>query len=100
MPLTHRHRAESRQIRSLARGFARRYHPQRIFLFGSYAYWRPTQNSDVDLLIVLDSRKRNLRQALEISRAIPHPFPMDLLVVKPWEVQRRLEGGIWCFAKS
>lgn len=87
------HRVALRQIRWLARAIAQRYHPQRIILFGSHAYGRPTQDSDVDLLIVLDSRKRNLRQALEISRAIPHPFPMDLLVVKPREVRRRLKGG-------
>jgi predicted nucleotidyltransferase len=70
-----------------------RYHPQRIVLFGSYAYGAPTADSDVDLLVILDTPQRNVEQALAISRSISHPFPMDLLVLKPREVDRRLRGG-------
>ncbi len=41
----------------------------------------------------METQERNLSQALKISRAISHPFPLDLIVLNPQEVQARLEGG-------
>ena len=40
-------------IVELAERIAQQFHPERIILFGSYAYGRPTPDSDVDLLVVL-----------------------------------------------
>ena len=78
---------------SSARDIGRRFHPKRVVLFGSYASGIPTEDSDVDLLVILQNQGRNVEKAFEISRAIPHPFPMDLIVIKPHEVTRRLKGG-------
>ncbi len=82
-----------RLISKVADEIKEKWHPERIILFGSYAYGRPTQDSDVDYLVVLDSKKRNLRQSFEISCSISHPFPMDILVVKPKEIEKRIKGG-------
>jgi predicted nucleotidyltransferase len=80
-------------IQKVAREIVGRFHPRKVILFGSHAYGRPTEDSDVDLLVIMETEERNLPQALKISRAISHPFPMDLLVLKPREVQTRLQGG-------
>ena len=80
-------------IKRVAREIGTRYHPRRVILFGSYAYGTPTKDSDVDFLVILNGRKRNAEQALEISRSISHPFPMDILVMKPREMSQRLKGG-------
>lgn len=82
-----------RAIRKIAREIVDHFHPRQVILFGSHAYGRPTEDSDVDLLVIMDTEERNLPQALKISRAISHPFPMDLIVLKPQEVQTRLQGG-------
>ena len=80
-------------IERVAREIYDRFRPRRVLLCGSYAYGRPDRDSDVDLLVILDGNKSNMRRALEISRAISHPFPMDLVVLKPSDVRRRLDGG-------
>jgi len=68
--------------------------PQRIILFGSRAYGRPIAGSDVDLLIVMDSKERPAARATRVSRLLrPRPFPMDILVRTPEEIQRRLDIG-------
>jgi predicted nucleotidyltransferase len=41
------------QITHFANAVAERFKPQLIVLFGSYAYGKPNQDSDVDLLIVI-----------------------------------------------
>ncbi len=80
-------------IREVVQEIVALFHPQKVVLFGSYAHGTPTEDSDVDLLVIMETKKKNLRQALKISRAISHPFPMDLIVLKPKDVQKRLEGG-------
>jgi len=82
-----------RTIQKVAKEIVDHFHPQKVILFGSHAYGTPKENSDVDLLVIMDTTERNLPQALKISRAISHPFPMDLVVLKPQEIQARLEGG-------
>jgi len=68
--------------------------PKKIVLFGSYAYGRPTADSDVDLLIVMETTASASERYLAISRLLrPRPFPVDILVKTPDEVRRALEAG-------
>jgi len=69
------------------------FHPRKIILFGSYAYGRPNRDSDVDLLIVMESKERPARLSGKISAAIKHPFPIDILVKTPQQIERRLAIG-------
>ena len=70
------------------------FDPHRIILFGSYAYGQPTPDSDIDLLIVMESDERPAARAMQVSRLLrPRPFPMDILVRTPGEIQHRLEIG-------
>jgi predicted nucleotidyltransferase len=77
-------------IRRFARRVAERFHPDKIILFGSYAYGTPHEDSDVDILVVMPARNQ-LDQAFQISLAIEAPFPMDLLVCTPKKMKLRLE---------
>ena len=81
------------QIKEVAERIAKKYKPERIILFGSYAWGTPGPDSDVDLFVIKDTE--NTRQtAREIDGSIrPRPFPIDLLVYTPAQVQRRKEGG-------
>jgi uncharacterized protein len=82
------------QIRAFSRAVAQEFHPQRIVLFGSYGYGKPTENSDVDLLVIMPrTREGGERMSVRIRHAIPRDFPLDLLVRTPADVARRLRWG-------
>ncbi len=70
---------------------ARRFQPERIILFGSYAYGTPTEDSDVDLLVVMPFEGRTAKQAIEIRGAVYAGFPMDLIPITPERLKYRLE---------
>jgi len=68
--------------------------PRRIILFGSFAYGRPNPDSDVDLLVELDSTLSPEERHLAVARQLrPRRFPLDLLVMTPTEVRRALAAG-------
>jgi predicted nucleotidyltransferase len=68
--------------------------PEKIVLFGSYADGTPTSDSDVDLLVVIETTAPPVERYLAVSRLLrPRPFPVDILVKRPDEIQRALEAG-------
>src|SRR5947209_2736041 len=80
-------------IRRFAREIAARFHPDRIILFGSYAWGKPTPDSDVDLLVIMRTHNQ-LAQSVRIDEAIAdRGFPLDLLVRTPSTLQTRLRWG-------
>jgi predicted nucleotidyltransferase len=81
-------------IRAVAQQIAERFQPEKVLLFGSYAYGTPRPASDVDLLVVMNTPLRSRQQRLEISRALsPRPFPLDIIVRTPQELEERLAMG-------
>lgn len=65
--------------------------PERIILFGSYAYGEPTPDSDVDLLIIWDTDKPRRERVVEISLLLyPRQFPVDILVMTSRELEEEL----------
>ena len=77
------------KIQEVADKIAIEHNPEKIILFGSYAWGSPTEDSDVDLFIIKETE--NTREtAREIDGAIfPRPFPIDLIVYTPEQVERR-----------
>ncbi|HMV30145.1 MAG TPA: nucleotidyltransferase domain-containing protein [Anaerolineales bacterium] len=82
-----------RAIQTFARKVAKEFKPQKIILFGSYAYGKPTADSDVDVLIVMSFSGRNPEKATEIWMATKPKFPVDIMVRKPSELKKRLAMG-------
>jgi uncharacterized protein len=78
------------QIRAFCQAVARAFHPEKIVLFGSYAYGQPTSGSDVDLLVILPFRGNDVVKAIQIRSRVDAPFPLDLLVRKPRFIAARL----------
>jgi uncharacterized protein len=69
-------------------------HPERVILFGSYAYGAPSDNSDVDLVVILETDARPADRYLAVSRLIrPRPFPLDIVVKTPDEITQALVKG-------
>src|ERR1700691_3587345 len=68
-----------RVIRRYARAIADEFKPDKIILFGSYAYGTPNEDSDVDLLVVMPAADQHT-QAVRILWRLTAPFPLDLIV--------------------
>jgi len=79
------------QIHRVSDEIARRFQPERIILFGSYAYGTPTEDSDVDLLVIMPFEGRTAKQATEIRGAVYAGFAMDLIPITPERLKYRLE---------
>ena len=78
-------------IQATCDDIVREFAPLQVILFGSYAYGMPTEDSDVDLLVVMAVPESQTRhQAVEIRQRIPRRFPMDLLVRSPEELAYRI----------
>ena len=74
--------------------------PEKIILFGSFAYGQPTLDSDVDLLVIMESGQSVHARAAQISEILyPRPFPVDILVRTPAEVAERVALGD-CFFRE
>jgi uncharacterized protein len=82
------------EIRRYCDAIAAAFQPQRIILFGSYAYGQPTPDSDVDVMVVMARSKRmGRRPSLTIREQIAADFPVDILVRDPAFVAERLREG-------
>ncbi len=68
---------------------AERFQPRQIVLFGSHAYGRVTTDSDVDLLVIMDTPGRSVDLAIRIRQAIGlrPSFPLDILVRTPEQIR-------------
>jgi len=78
------------QIREYCLAVARAFRPEKIILFGSHAYGKPTPDSDVDLMVILTFPGNEISKAAEIRARLDAPFPLDLLVRKPRFIAERL----------
>ena len=67
---------------------------EKIILFGSYAYGAPAPDSDVDLFVIQKTNLRRVERTVAISELIlPRPFPVDILVKTPAEIQEALRNN-------
>ena len=83
-------------IQATCEDIVREFTPLQVILFGSYAYGTPTEDSDVDMLVVMDIPKSEFRsKALEIQQRIPHRFRLDILVRSPEEIAYRVSYNDW-----
>ena len=84
------------EIQATCDDIVREFAPLQVILFGSYAYGTPTEDSDVDLLVVMDIPKSEfLNKAIEIRQRISYRFGMDLLVRSPEEIAYRVSYNDW-----
>jgi predicted nucleotidyltransferase len=79
------------EIQRIVRQIVRNFHPHQVILFGSYADGIPTEDSDVDLLVVMDTDISPLYAAAQIAATIDHPFPLDIVVFTPSDFRASLK---------
>lgn len=84
------------EIQATCDDIVREFAPLQVILFGSYAYGTPTEDSDVDMLVVMDIPKSEFtRKAIEIRQRISYRFGLDLWVRSPEEIAYRVSYNDW-----
>jgi len=72
------------------------YEPEKVILFGSYAYGRPNQDSDIDLLIIKETDKPFFQRLAELRRIVSESrrgYAFEPVVLTPKELKERLKRG-------
>lgn len=75
------------------------YQPEKIILFGSRVWGGTDAESDLDLLVIKESDKREIERIREVSRLVrrfqqrPYLLALDILVKTPQEIEQRLTIG-------
>jgi predicted nucleotidyltransferase len=83
-----------KSLRPAMQKIVRKLNPDKIILFGSYAYGTPTPHSDVDLLVIMKTKASAKDRSWAVSRLLlPRPFPVDIIVKTPKEVKEALDAG-------
>ena len=79
-------------IDDMVKRIVRKFHPEKIILFGSQARGTAGPDSDVDLLVVMPVEGSAWEMGLEI-RQVLHAFPvsLDVIVTRPEDVAWRKE---------
>jgi uncharacterized protein len=83
-------------VQEIVRRLVAEYAPEKIILFGSYAYGEPHADSDIDLLVVKDTPARYIdRQVavLRLATGMHKHLGLEPIVMTPAEVAQRLRIG-------
>jgi uncharacterized protein len=90
-----RKRIPQKAIDQVVKQIVEKFQPQKIILFGSYARGNPRPESDVDLLVVMDTPLKESKISLEIHRHLNVMFGLDLVVYTPKRLKERADRGNW-----
>ena len=79
------------QIQAVVRRIVEGYAPDKIILFGAYAYGVPHENSDLDLLIIKENAEaKRVERSIKVWRLLweTNIPPMDILIRTPAEMEK------------
>ena len=80
------------KIQQVVDKIVKEYQPEKIILFGSWAWGEPHEDSDVDLFVLKDTEESTRDVARKIDGSIfPRPFPLDIIVYKPDQAEKALK---------
>lgn len=88
--------SREQEIDRIVRRIVEGYQPLKVILFGSFAYGDPTEDSDIDFLIVKETTERFIDRWVAVRELIADParrIPVEPIVVTPDELQQRLARG-------
>lgn len=82
------------KLKAITEKIVKEYQPEKIILFGSWAWGKPHEDSDFDLFIIKDTDMPSLKRIETLDRIFSRrEFPMDFLVYTPEQVERNLRMG-------
>ncbi len=84
------------ELKKIVRQVVDAYRPEKIILFGSYAYGKPHADSDLDLLIIKKTSERFIDRWTIVRQIVSDPkrsIPFEPIVLTPDELEERLAIG-------
>lgn len=84
---------QTKKINNVVKEIVSCFNPDKIILFGSYAKGVSRQESDVDLLVVMQTEKSFIQQSIEIAQKVEHNFGLDIIVRSPEKLKERIKLG-------
>lgn len=76
-------------LKEAVRRIIENFNPEKIILFGSYAYGQPTKDSDIDLMVIMNTDAKPYERALPIRKTLKYlGMPKDVIVRTPQEFER------------
>jgi predicted nucleotidyltransferase len=79
----------SDEINSIIDKIIQKFNPLKIVLFGSYVNNSQNRDSDLDLLVIMNSTLPKYKRSSNIKLFLsPYPIPLDILVFTPNEYQK------------
>lgn len=83
-----------RTIEEIKTRLVESYNPDRIILFGSHAAGRPQDESDIDLLILKDTKDRPIDRRVQVEKILAdRSMPLDIVVYTPQEIRYLFSMG-------
>lgn len=86
-----------KKIKIVSQRIAKEYSPEKVVLFGSYAWGKPNKDSDFDLLIIKNRAGDFLRAQQRVRRIIDGEVAADILIHSPRHIEQRLKMGDFFF---
>lgn len=81
----------STEITKVVEQIVEALHPQKVIMFGSHVSGEVTPDSDLDLLVIMETDLPFAERHRQVSRAVrPRPMPLDIIVRTPREIQESL----------
>lgn len=71
------------------------YQPEKIILFGSYAYGKPTQDSDLDIAIIKKTTDSFHERQKETRMLLKTTIPVDIFVFTPEEFKKAKKNNLF-----
>ena len=85
---------KNKQLLQITDKIKTHFNPQKIIVFGSYAWGKPTDDSDIDIFLIMESNLRRDERARQVQKIFSQrSFPLDVIVYTPEEVEQSLKRG-------
>lgn len=88
---------EKKVIKDIGELIKKKFRAKEVILFGSHAYGKPSVSSDLDILVIMETKLKSYKQAVLIrmylDENLQEKIPMDLIVRTPKQIKSRLELG-------
>lgn len=87
---------ELEKLRQISDAIKHSIETERIYLFGSYAYGTPTQDSDFDICVIIPDNGIRPADAIKTIRRVLYPIqdiPLDILVYRDSDFLKRQQSA-------
>lgn len=76
-------------LKEAVRRIIEKFNPEKIILFDSYAYGQPTADSDMDLMVIMNTEEKPHKRAVPLRKTLKGiGIPKDIIVKTPEEFDR------------